>query len=555
MLNSAMVQIFPIHVLPWDGQPLSAHCRLLLQEAQHIVAGKHILQQVQEQLDCTLLRKDLIWHSLRNPLEESLSYISHQQAKGEKVVVMGHGDPLYFGIGATLIQRLGKEKLCIHSGISILQRLCALIGYPWHAVVNISLHGRGHSVNKAHEQSYAQACALDSKPIAENTCTIKKLEEVEKVEKRTQILHTEDSTNDIYANEAWYALYHALMRKQAVCVLTDAHNTPAHIAQQLQKRGVRSMCMYILERWSEKPAQEQQLTVLHLEEACAYTACQPCTVLLLPFSSGTDLSPHGLTALPTYVSVALPAESSLKVFVTPSAESHSAFRVSSHGNACIDVPFCPHVGLDDRLLQKEQSLITKPLVRGAIFSLLGLENNHTLWDVGAGSGAVALEATALARRVVAIEQHASRVQDIQENRRRFGALTLDIIQGKAPECFARLLPSTRPQRIFVGGGLGYTPVQRFSSDSSSEYSFHACNAHPLLDALCDALAPGGRMVMSAVLLGTVHSIQTYFQYKGWPVQCQQIQINRAEPLGKGSHHDMRLVPQNPVFLLSVEKAG
>ncbi len=417
----------PVHVLPWYHQEFCAKQKKLLQHADIIVGGKQILSEMQKKLVFeNYVQEQVIWHTLKNPLELSLNYIATSHAQGQKIVVVAHGDPLYFGIGASLIQRLGHEHVHVHAGISMLQRICALAGQAWQEVVSVSLHGRGP--------------------------------------------------------QAWSTFFQAIITKKPICVLTDAHSTPALLAKRLLERGAHSLRVHVVERWGEP---QQKYTQLSLDEAITYTAMLPCTVLLVPCAS---------------------------------TQSHEI-----------------HLGLDDTLLQKERNLITKPLVRAAILSLLRIEKEHTLWDVGAGSGAVALEATRLAKHVIAIEQHPSRIQDIRENRRRFGALNLDIIQGTAPACLEPLLFTAQPQSIFVGGGLGYS------------------HAEPLLDALTAALSPCGRIVMSAVLLGTVHAIQEYFHQKNWPLQCLQMQVNSTAPLGKEEHSDVRLVPQNPVFLLCTQK--
>ena len=65
---------------------------------------------------------------------------------------------------------------------------------------------------------------------------------------------------------------------------------------------------------------------------------------------------------------------------------------------------------------------------------------------------MALEAACLAHegRVVAVERVPSRALDIQENRRRFGAASVDVCLGTVPQCLPRL---PDPHRVFIGGGL------------------------------------------------------------------------------------------------------
>ena len=144
----------------------------------------------------------------------------------------------------------------------------------------------------------------------------------------------------------------------------------------------------------------------------------------------------------------------------------------------------PHPGLLPAELRHEDGLLTKPAVRAAALALLRPEPRHTVWDLGAGSGSVALEAACLAHegRVVAVERTPSRALDIQENRRRFGAASVDVCLGTVPQCLPRL---PDPHRVFIGGGL--------SGDG----------AHNLLEQVCRRLLPGGRLVVSCILLDTL----------------------------------------------------
>ena len=82
---------------------------------------------------------------------------------------------------------------------------------------------------------------------------------------------------------------------------------------------------------------------------------------------------------------------------------------------------------------------------------LRLRPDCTLWDLGAGCGAVGLEACSLLwqGRVVAVEKNPERVARIQENRKKFGAANLEVVLGELPGAMDDL---PAPHRIFVGGG-------------------------------------------------------------------------------------------------------
>ena len=270
-------------------------------------------------------------------------------------------------------------------------------------------------------------------------------------------------------------LHTAVHRQRPISLLTDARMTPDLLARHLLDRGVDWFAMHVFEHMGSDGAQEHHLT---LAEAAAARFGAVCTVLL-----------------------------------TPAGEMRR-----------------PHPGLLPAELRHEDGLLTKPAVRAAALALLRPEPRHTVWDLGAGSGSVALEAACLAHegRVVAVERTPSRALDIQENRRRFGAASVDVCLGTVPQCLPRL---PDPHRVFIGGGL--------SGDG----------AHNLLEQVCRRLLPGGRLVVSCILLDTLARCRAFFEGPGWPAEVMQIQSAQSRPLGQ----DIFLAAANPVFLLAVDK--
>lgn len=188
----------------------------------------------------------------------------------------------------------------------------------------------------------------------------------------------------------------------------------------------------------------------------------------------------------------------------------------------------PRLGLDAKRLYGAYS--TKMPVRGAILELLKFKRNQVFWDIGAGSGAFALEACSLlpAGKVIAIERNWQRCLDLQENRRLVGAVNLDICMAEAPDCFDAL---PQPDRIFLGGGLS------------------GRNVEALLDACMNCLPVGGRFVASCVLLDSFVKCRSYISSLGWPMDILEIQAAYAAPLGSGAS----FAPYNPVFLLATQK--
>ena len=181
-------------------------------------------------------------------------------------------------------------------------------------------------------------------------------------------------------------------------------------------------------------------------------------------------------------------------------------------------------GLADFWFETDGQL-TKREVRAVALSSLAPRRGELLWDVGAGSGSVAIEWLLChpANRAIAIESRADRASRITRNALSLGVPQLEIITGKAPEAFANL---PQPQAIFVGGGGGDTK---------------------LLDSAYAALPSGGRLVVNAVTIETEAELISRFKALGGGLL--RIEIAHADPLG--SFHGWR--PALPVTQWSVKK--
>ena len=98
-----------------------------------LVAGRRYL----EMFDLPDIQKIPITDSIKNIVE-----IIKKQMDISKIVVLASGDPLFYGIGSTLIQYFHKEQINIHSNISSISAAFAAIKEPWHDAKIISLHGK-----------------------------------------------------------------------------------------------------------------------------------------------------------------------------------------------------------------------------------------------------------------------------------------------------------------------------------------------------------------------------------------------------------------------------
>ena len=354
---------------------------------------------------------------LSTPLQPVLTRLSQMRASGERVVMLADGDPLLFGIGATLVRLLGQDAVRLLPAVSSLQQACARLALPWHRVICLSLHGR-------------------------------------------------DDLGPLNA---------AVSKNAPLCVLTDSRMTPDFLTRHLLDRGVDWFRAHVFERMG---APDEICHNLDMAQAASTSFGPACTLVLVP----------------------------------------------------ADTPRRARLGLEAHELAVDRGLISKKPVRAAALALLRIEPHHVVWDVGAGSGAVALEAAVLAHegRVIAVERSVGRAMSIQENRRRFGVAILDVRLGEAPECLTSL---PDPHRVFIGGGL--------SGEDGEDILGHVCLRLPI----------GGRVVASCVLLDTLCLCRNFFERLGWPVEICQIQASEGRELGG----DVHLAAMNPVFLLTAQK--
>lgn len=110
-------------------------------------------------------------------------------------------------------------------------------------------------------------------------------------------------------------------------------------------------------------------------------------------------------------------------------------------------------GIKDEQFLRDKIPMTKSEIRSISLSKLQLTKDSIIYDVGAGTGSVAIEMAIQAKRgiVYAVEQKAEAVRLLEKNKRHIGIENLQIIEGKAPEA---LIPLLAPTHIFIGGSSG-----------------------------------------------------------------------------------------------------
>jgi precorrin-6Y C5,15-methyltransferase (decarboxylating) len=180
-----------------------------------------------------------------------------------------------------------------------------------------------------------------------------------------------------------------------------------------------------------------------------------------------------------------------------------AIEVESDREARI-VPLTP--GLSDDFFEHDGQ-ISKREIRALTLSALAPRRGELLWDIGAGSGSIAIEWMLAdpSLRAVAIEANPERAARIRRNADALGVPWLKVVEGQAPAALAGL---DRPHAVFVGGG---------ASDPG------------VLDAAITALPAGGRLVVNAVTLETeALLIARHAEFGG---ELTRLSVERAAPLG------------------------
>ncbi|MEM1309694.1 MAG: precorrin-6Y C5,15-methyltransferase subunit CbiT [Cyanobacteria bacterium P01_H01_bin.153] len=187
-------------------------------------------------------------------------------------------------------------------------------------------------------------------------------------------------------------------------------------------------------------------------------------------------------------------------------------------------------GIPDHLFEQLPGIpISKREVRLLIVGALRLKPGSQLWDLGAGTGTIVVEAALLCPegRVVAVERDPEVANLIRLNCDRFQLTNVDVVEGLAPDCLSTLPP--HPDCVIIEGGKSMKDI---------------------VAATWDYLPNGGRLVVTTGTLETLHGIsETFAKLCVRNVEIVQPAINRLET--RGLQQVLKAI--DPIFILSGEK--
>lgn len=275
-----------------------------------------------------------------------------------------------------------------------------------------------------------------------------------------------------------HAAVDKIVAAEKACILTDKINTPAAIAHELIERGAEGY-----EAWL-------------------------CEDLGLTTEKFTHTDVRGLLMLQ-------PSELNILILIKTYEPNLVHY---------------PLLGISDDEFQTTKKLITKQEVRAVTMAKLQLQDDLVMWDIGAGSCSVSIEASNLMPngRIFAVERNPLCVGYINENLKKFCARNVKLIEAYAPEGLEDL---PDPDRVFIGGAGG--------------------NLEEIIDTVDKRLKAEGLIVLNAVTLDTLTKAVEYLEDHGYCVEATCVNISKTRRLTEYKLFEA----QNPVYIITACKGN
>jgi precorrin-6Y C5,15-methyltransferase (decarboxylating) len=175
--------------------------------------------------------------------------------------------------------------------------------------------------------------------------------------------------------------------------------------------------------------------------------------------------------------------------------------------------------------RRQYGLITKQEVRAISLAKMRLAEDSIVWDIGAGSGAVSIEASFLTRKgqVFAIEKNEKDIAIIRKNIKKFNASNVEVVKAFAPDGLGRL---QNPTAVFIGGSGG--------------------RVKEIIDFVSRRLKPGGRVVINIVALENMSAAVNALKGRGFATDITLVSIARSTKVLELT----RFEALNPVFIVT-----
>jgi precorrin-6Y C5,15-methyltransferase (decarboxylating) len=192
------------------------------------------------------------------------------------------------------------------------------------------------------------------------------------------------------------------------------------------------------------------------------------------------------------------------------------------------------LGLPDDAFEQRRPLkgqITKREVRAVSLYSLGLRYDSVVWDIGAGTGSVSVEAALIASQgeVYAVERDGNSIELLRRNVEQFGLARVRVVPGEAPAILSGL---PDPDSVFVGGSGGQLV--------------------DILDTAARRLKPGGRIVVNLAALERAQEAYHRLKKRGLATEIIMVNAARGKELSDGT---VRLESLNPVFVVTAQRKG